>query len=199
MSNDAQWVIQLSLGVTFALSTLSKLTDPVSFVRGVREYKILPRQGAVLFAVFVIVAELLLSISHLSGQMLRVAAPLGFALLVSFAAAVAITLARHRELPCLCFGAEGEMVSGRTLARLGITILGELILMLQPGFFSARSGRALFAASAHEAVIALAWTLFVLVAILWLLQVPELLDLARTRFSGQLAGHAGPDVQGDTR
>jgi hypothetical protein len=199
MIENARWVIQLSLGFMFALSAVSKLKDPLSFVRGVTEYRILPRKGTVFFAVFVIVAELLLSISHLSSQMLSLAAPFGFALLSSFVAAVGINLARHRDLPCFCFGAEeGEMISGRTLVRLGIAILGESILMLQPGFFSAPSGRALFTASAHEAVIALAWTLFLLIAILWVLEMPGLLDLARARFSGQLAGKAGLETQGGT-
>jgi len=199
MSDNVRLIVQFSLGFTFALSVVSKITDPVSFARGVREYKILPRQGAVCFAIVVIVSELFLSISHLSGRMLRVAVPLGLALLSSFGAAVAINLTRDRHVPCFCFGAEEEeMISGRTLARLGIAILGEFILMLQPGFFSTASGSALLTASAQEVVVALAWTLFLLVAILWLLEMPDLLDLARARFSGQLADKGGPGAQGGT-
>lgn len=196
MSDDARWVIQLSLGFTFALSAISKLRAPISFIRGVREYQVLPPKIAELFAAFVIFAETFLAVSHLSGQMLRTAVPLGFVVLGIFAAGVVLNLMRHRDLPCFCFGTGEELISGRTLARLGITSLGELTLMLKPGFFSTSFARSSLTASVHEVVIAIAWAVFLLVAVLWVLEMPGLLQLARGRFTGELDIQPRADEQG---
>lgn len=154
MNDQARWVVQLSLGVMFAVSAASKLRDPVGFARGVELYKIVPRCLAFALAFLVILCEGFLSLSYLGGWLMVFSVPLGLALLSSFFLAVTINLLRRRDLPCFCFGGdEGERISARSLARLAIAISGELVLILQPGFFSSRFARFAYHASARDMVL----------------------------------------------
>jgi hypothetical protein len=43
-------------------------------------------------------------------------------LLSTFAAAIAITLQRGKQIPCGCFGDDGELVRPRSLARIGLLL-----------------------------------------------------------------------------
>ena len=185
-----RWVVQLCLGTMFALSAASKIGNPRGFARGVEEYRILPRRVAFLFALLVILCEIFLSLSHIFGWLLVYAVPVGVAMLCSFFVAVSVNLARKRNLPCFCFGGyEQEPISSRSLARLAIAILGELLLLLHPGFFDNSFPRAASHASAQDVVLAGTWTLFVLIATLWVLSLPDLLRLVLSKLHWQ---HASP-------
>lgn len=101
MNVQIGWVVQLSLGVMFAVSTASKLGDPMSFVRGVREYRVLPQRSVLVFAILLIVCEAFVSLSHLGGWLLAFAAPMGLTMLCIFFVAVSVNLVRKRNLSCL--------------------------------------------------------------------------------------------------
>lgn len=109
MNVQIGWVVQLSLVVMFAVSTASKLGDPMSFVRGVREYRILPQRSALVFAILLIVCEAFVSLSHLGGWLLAFAAPMGLTMLCIFFVAVSVNLVRTEPLlPLLWKRAGGD-------------------------------------------------------------------------------------------
>jgi len=184
--SQIRWVVQLSLGIMFALSTASKLADPMGFIRGVREYRILPQRSVLVFSLLLIVCEGFVSLSHLANWLLVFAAPIGLTMLCVFFAAVSVNLVRKRHLPCFCFGSgQRETTSARSLVRLAIAILGELVLLLQPGFFSGSFAHPAYYASAKDAVIAVSLALFALIATVWVLSLPDLLRLLRGRLHNQ--------------
>jgi hypothetical protein len=179
MNDQIRWVVQLSLGVMFALSVASKLRDPMGFARGVEEYNIVPRRVASGFAFLVIVCEAFLSVSYLGGWLIVFSVPLGLTLLTGFFAAVSVNLLRQRELPCYCFGSdEGERISARSLARLAMAISGELVLVLEAGFFSSPFTQSARQASPRDIALAVSWSILTLVAAVWALNLPDLLALA---------------------
>jgi len=185
MTDQFPWIVQLSLGVTFALSAASKLREPRLFVHGVEEFRILPHRTVFVFALAVIFCEVLLSLSHLSGFLLTYTAPVGVAMLCSFLIAVSINLAKKRNVPCFCFGgSEDETVSPRSVARLLVVISGEVVVLLGPGHSSSRIRDGSHTTS-NDFVLALAWTLFTLIATVWMLSLPDLLRLILPKFSGQ--------------
>lgn len=116
------------VAVTLLLSGVAKVRDLPGFVRGVREYHLLPEFLVRPLASLVPVVELTLGLLLLIG----VAAPwpaLGALMLfVVFAAAVAINIGRGRVIPCFCMGASAkETIGGATLLRLGL--LGALAVI----------------------------------------------------------------------
>jgi uncharacterized membrane protein YphA (DoxX/SURF4 family) len=112
-----------ALGLTFLASGLSKLRDRDGFVLGVLEYQVLPPPLAILYGRSLPFIEVLLGLALVAGVWPTVAGFASAALLLSFSAAVAINLARKRQLDCHCFTSErGERLGWLTLVRLGILL-----------------------------------------------------------------------------
>lgn len=109
------------------------------------------------------------------------ALPLGLLLLLAFALAVGVNLGRGRVLPCYCFGNRaqgGEMLSGRTLARLLLLFSGEAFLLVEVGVHHSRAAiYPLHAGSLFQFSLAFFWGSFVLLAGSWLLSLTELVNL----------------------
>lgn len=180
MSDEAWWVIQLALGAVFLLSATGKLRSPIAFARGVVDYEILPPRLAFIFGFLVIPLESFLAFSHLTGWLLVAAVPIGLAILLSFAMAVGLNLARGRGLPCYCFGGQSrEMLSGRSLARLVMMISGEFVLLVRPGFFSGSLSRYTAVVTERDLILGPTWMLFVMMSAMWALSLPDLIDLLR--------------------
>ena len=164
-------VARLALGLVFLLSTLGKLRRPVAFLRGVAEYEILPAPLAYVFGAVLIPVEAFLAVAHLTGWELRIAVPLGIAVLLTFATAVGINLGRNRDLLCLCFDSlGGERISVRSLAQLGLLLGAEVLLL---------SGPALRPAGGGDLALAGVWAVFSLLGGLWLLRADEVFQLFR--------------------
>jgi hypothetical protein len=104
MGGSVIYLLRLSMGVLFALAVAGKLKNPGAFIRAVRDYKVLPAGLSSVVGVVLIPTELALAFSHLTGKLLLLIAPLGIFVLSSFAAAIALNLARGREINCGCFG-----------------------------------------------------------------------------------------------
>lgn len=109
---------QLSLGIVFAASAWAKLRDPARFAEVVRSYAILPRSAATGAAWLVIVLETALAAAFVTGAAAGAAAFVCGALLAAFLVAVAVVLRRGEQVSCGCFGADDELVSRATAARL---------------------------------------------------------------------------------
>ncbi len=180
---EIRLVVQLALGLVFLLSTASKIFDPKGFLHGVADYEILPRSLAYLVALLVIPLEGWLAVAHLTGWLLTVAVPIGLGTLTIFAAAVGVNLRRGRALPCYCFGAfDGETISVRTLARLFLLSLCEVLLFAEHR--SSTTGRLLYSPQVFDFQkfgFLLLLAVFLLVAGSWILSFPDLVILLRPR------------------
>lgn len=198
MIDEMRIVVQLAIGLVLLQSSSVKLLNPVGFAKGVREYQILPASLAYLVGLLLIPLELFLAVSHLTGWLLAFAVPIGVAMLASFVAAVAINLKREVVLPCYCFGAQGdETISKRTLARLFLMIGGELLLIADPSLFS--TSKLIYPTritNLSELALVLFWSMFLLVAGLWLLSVTDLIALLRkcVTCGGQAKANSSSDT-----
>lgn len=140
MQNRMTLVVQLAVGLVFLLSVNGKLMNPLGFARGVIEYRILPDRVSYLAGLLLIPTEILLAATHLTGWLLSFGVLSGIAVLTCFMTGVAINLRRGRLLPCHCFGAsKGDVISGRTLARLALLMAGELLLLAGVDFSMANN------------------------------------------------------------
>jgi hypothetical protein len=171
--------VQLALGLVFLLSALGKALNPAGFARGVKEFQILPGSLAYIAGLLLIPLEMFLAVSHLTGWLLGLGVLIGLATIASFVVAVSINLKRGRALPCYCFsGQGGETLSGRTVARLLLLFAGELLLIADPGLFSASEliypGRV---GDLSELGFSLFWAIFTLIAGMWLLSLPDVIEL----------------------
>ena len=121
---QVQLVLRLTLGLIFLVSAITKLRDPAAFVRGVLEYRVLPRPLARVYGWLLPFVELGAGLLLLSGFIQAVAAGLAVLMLVSFAIAVSINAVRGRPAPCHCFGQASE-------SRIGWhTVVRDLALLL---------------------------------------------------------------------
>ena len=169
-------VLQLLLGLVFAISTLGKLRRPAAFIRGVEDYEILPRVLAPIAGALLIPVEAFLAVSHLTGWALGAAAPLGLVTLGVFLTAVSVNLARRRDLLCHCFdSAYGERISMRSVVQL------VLLLVAEAGVagWAVRGSLTDRVASGADLLHALLWAVFVLLVGLWLLRADEMVRLVR--------------------
>src|SRR5574341_510058 len=174
--------LQFSLGIVFLLSALPKLREPLAFVGGVVEYKILPAQVARVFALALIPLEAFLAVAFLTGLWTEIALPLSTVLLSLFLIAVAINLRRGRSVQCGCFGNTGELISPRTLARL-------LLLLIVVTFLTAFRSRSSSSLPVLARMTADMSTLidfnqivflsaFLILLSAWILNLPELISLS---------------------
>lgn len=190
-------VIQLAIGTVLLFSGLSKVRDPLGFAHGVEDYEVLPDRLAVIFGLLVVPLEIAIAVSHLTGWWISTAVILGLAMFGSFAVAVAINLARGRSLPCYCFGdGAHETISAQTLVRLLLLIAGEGLLLLS----LQRSGTAnsvLELATPQEFGMALFWTAVVVVAAMWILGLPDLLELLRSSAAANERQEGTLDAKGE--
>jgi hypothetical protein len=181
--SELRLIAQLALGLVFGLACTAKLRAPAAFVNGVVEYEVLPRPAALALGVLLIPLEGLLAASLLSGWMAGVALPVAMALLAAFAVAVAINLARHREVPCHCLGGgPGETISPRTLARLALLLGGVALVAADRTAWGPPLTRwtAARTAGGEDLMHAVMLAALLLAAGVWLLHAPELWTLARS-------------------
>ena len=168
---------QLALGMVFAGAAAAKLRDPAAFLRGVVDYDLLPRRGALAAGALLLPLEGLLAFCLLSGWLLGAALPGAGALLAVFFAAVATNLARHRKVPCYCLGGdEGEAISPRTLVRLALLLAAAALAGTERQAWRRPLTRwtAARVAGGEELMHAAMLAALLLVAAAWLLHAREL-------------------------
>lgn len=194
--SELRLVVQLALGLVFALACLAKLRAPAAFVRGVVGYQVLPRPAALVLGAALIPLEGLLGAALLSGWLAGAALPVAVVLLAGFTAAVAVNLARHREVPCHCLGGgAGEPISRRTLGRLAMLLGGAALLAADRGQWGLPLTRwtAARVAAGEDLLQALTLAALLLAAAAWLLQAPELWTLTRPAVApARRRGRGGP-------
>ena len=86
--------IQMALGLVYGIAALHKVRDPLAFADGIRRYNLVPQSATIGVAVVITCTELLVAYTHITGVYAMIGMVIGAALLVSFAAATAVVLAR---------------------------------------------------------------------------------------------------------
>ena len=172
--------IQFAIGIVLLCSCVGKWLNPLRFARNVGNYELLPQRLGYWFGLLVIPLETWLALAHLTGWKLQLAVRVTLALFASFAFAISINLLRGHRLPCYCFGEnDDELISGSTLLRLAILLLGEAALLRR--HYAEKMTSLVFATTpAHESIgFAVLTAVLVLIATTWLLSIPDLFDLLR--------------------
>lgn len=142
MTGELRLLAQIALGIVFLLSFLGKARKPKAFLRGVDEYGLLPRRAAYAAGAVLIPVEGFLALSLLTGWQLALGAPLALASLLAFVIAVSLALKRKRDVPCYCMGGEdGERISARTVARLGLLLTGAALVTSDPALWAGPATR----------------------------------------------------------
>jgi hypothetical protein len=173
--------LQVGIGLVFVWSSLGKVRDPSAFAEGLADYQMLPRKLLYPASFTVIVVEALISAAHLAGWLLWLFLPLSLGFLASFIAVSWINLRSRRHARCMCFGvASGEVVSHRTLLRLGLLFAGEGLLFFHLPHSTWNALAALTPADlASITIMAVAG----LGLLSWTLAIPDLMALSGTRSS----------------
>jgi hypothetical protein len=193
------FAVQLSLGIVFLLSAIPKLRHPLAFARDVAAYDILPAKLSYPLAFALIPLEALMAFAFLTGWLMDVALPLAAFVLVTFLIAVGINLRRGRTIPCGCFGDTSEVISARTAVRLLLLLFAIALLVVIRGTGVAAVtgiGLAFVQASTDMSVIlyllqSIFFAVFLVLLTTWILNLPELIYLARHLGSGRfLSGDA---------
>ncbi|MGH2410844.1 MAG: MauE/DoxX family redox-associated membrane protein [Chloroflexota bacterium] len=121
---DLAFAAAVALGVVFLVSGSSKLRDPNGFVVGVLMYQVLPPWLAIAYGKLLPFAELICGLALVLGVSPSITGSLATVLLLSFLIAVAINLARGRQLVCHCLGSQSrEQLGWTTLARLCVLLI----------------------------------------------------------------------------
>ena len=115
-------IARLALAALFAIAGAAKLADRDDARRTLRGFEVPERLVATL-AVLVPVAELATAGALIASRTIVAGALAALVLLAAFSAAIAVAIARGRQVDCGCFGRlYSAMVSRRTLARNGALI-----------------------------------------------------------------------------
>ena len=202
MQNRMTLVVQLAVGLVFLLSVAGKLMNPRDFARGVVEYQVLPDRLSYLAGLLLIPTEILLAAVHLSGLLSPFGALLGVAVLTCFTAGVALNLKRGRSLPCYCFGnSKRDVISGRTLARLLLLMVGEMLLLADFAFSRANNPVNLVRVhNVSEFSLAFLSAIFLLIFGSWFIKAVDVVELLRPwrsngELSSQSASHSTQNIQ----
>jgi hypothetical protein len=125
--------------------------------------------------VTVITLEVFIAFSHLTGYLLQVGVLIGLGLIVIFVVAVGLNLKRGRSVPCYCFGTSESHISIGTLVRLALLAAGEAVLFMLHQHIRTTT------LALSNLGLAFFWSTFVLLVSIWLLAVPDILKLLRTK------------------
>lgn len=180
-------VLRLALGVVFMWAAVGKLLHPARFAAGLGAYAALPTPALAALAAILILLELFLGVSHLSGWLLREGIILALATLILFAAVVRWRLSDGRTGPCLCFNVDddSEQISQRTIARLGLLIAGEILLIANIGSWSGASepNRVFNPQTSDTFIMMAVWTIILLMLGAWFLRLTDVLELINNKSS----------------
>jgi Methylamine utilisation protein MauE len=116
------YALQLALGVVFFLAAGTKLRRPRRFARVVAVQGLVPVGAASPAAWTVVALESAVAFALLTGWQAGPAAVVATLLLAAFATMTVVNLRRRRMVPCGCFGSATEMISARSLVRLGMLV-----------------------------------------------------------------------------
>jgi len=179
MATNFAIVSQFIIGLVFLLSSANALKNPVTFAQGIADYDLLSASFSPAAAILIIVLELWIAFTHLSGLFLEFGSPTAMLLLVIFGVAVAINLGRGRNVHCHCFGSR-ELISIATLLRLVLLSAGETFVLR----FS--DEQLLSHLSRKDIALGMFWAIFLAVVFLWISRVNDLMRLLMLKNSEEV-------------
>ena len=177
------YALQLALGAVFLLAAVAKLRRPRRFARVVAVQGLVPAAVASPVAWGVVSLETAVASALLTGWLATPAAVVATLLLAAFAATTAVNLRRKRVVPCGCFGSAAEMISARSLVRLGALMGAGAVLIglsatgTEPVTLTSIVRRGSDGAAYFFEAASLSIVLMLLG--LWALHMPEILSLFR--------------------
>lgn len=110
------------LGFVFLFASLPKLAAPRDFARAVANYQLLPHRFVSHVARLLPALEFVAAMCLLAGVAIPVVAAMASALLLAFAAAVAINLLRGRVIECGCGGLAAPKTIGPGLVARDVAL-----------------------------------------------------------------------------
>ena len=126
----ATLVARLVLAAVFAVAGAAKLADRDDARRTLRGFEV-PAALVAPLALLVPGAELATAGALLATPTVVAGAVAAIVLLTAFSAAIAVAIARGRQVQCTCFGRlYSAMVSRRTLARNGLLLAGAAFVLV---------------------------------------------------------------------
>lgn len=182
MTEFAKYVghsLQLVLGMVFLVAAVAKLRSPSLFVAVLSKYELFPAALSGVVARGLILVELLIAASLLSGIATAVAVPASGLLLLGFTIVVGSNVRRGRVIPCGCFGSASELVSPRTLARLVMLMGATAVIAVEqasPTWTPMKVG-----ASLERVLLTVVLAAFIVITATWLLHVHEVRALLQRR------------------
>lgn len=123
-------ILQLSVGITFMVSFLSKAGDPGALRLNIARYRILPASVTGLAAYALLFGESIVAFCLVTGIAVPVGLALGASLLLAFLFGVLKNLHVDQPPPCGCFGSREETISGVTVARILLLLLSVGVLII---------------------------------------------------------------------
>jgi hypothetical protein len=139
------------------------------------QYDVVAPSQAATVAVLIVAAEILIAVSHVSGQYVDSVALVALGLLAVFLLAVTRAICRGQRARCLCFGAQGEFVSVRSVVRIVLLLIAEFVIWI-----SATSGprpSSEDGADLKEAMVLATTSISCLIALHWILSAPQFYSL----------------------
>ncbi|OJV91576.1 MAG: hypothetical protein BGO39_20570 [Chloroflexi bacterium 54-19] len=124
---------RILLGILFAYSFTRKMTDVSSFAKSISGFGLFPKKFSMFLSIWVLVAELTITILFVVGNfILNLAFLLAIILLAVFSFALFLVIKQKKIVACNCFGANDKPVTSFDLVRnIGF------ILCALTGFFTA--------------------------------------------------------------
>jgi hypothetical protein len=172
---------QLSIGLVFALSSVTKLRRPRAFARNVHEYRVLPEWASRAIAVPIIAVELAIALALLTGVLAAAALVASLVVLTIFLAAVGFNLRRGRRVACGCFGSSAERISRRSAARLLILLaVTATLLLLWRGGYADEAGLTTLGTASLDDLLSV-WLVSAALLVLgsWALRLPDIVAMVR--------------------
>ena len=121
---------RMVLGLVFIAAALPKLMDPPGFAKSIWAYELFPAWSLHPLALVLPWLELLCGLALCLGLWIRAAAAWTAVLLLSFALALAINLARRHPVDCGCFGSATPKTEKERLIDMRWSLLRDAGLLL---------------------------------------------------------------------
>ncbi len=178
------WVFEVlarAIGLVFAYAAYAKLRNVGAFIAALRTYRIIGASFSPLAGCLLIAGEMAIAASHLTFFALPYMVSATIALLSVFIGYSAVVVWRGERQRCLCFGADQQdHLDGRTIARTGVLLAGEVVLL---GAASFGFGATLvpWQDSIVEFVATIAAALPLVMIVIWCLSIPDVVVWWRLR------------------
>lgn len=176
--------LQLTTGGMFLFAAILKLPNLQGFQATLGAYAILPKQVIREAALLLVLTEAVVGLLLIVGKAVTTASVLALVMIAIFASGVTVNLLRGRSIECGCFGTSSDVISARSLVRLGLVALPPLVLLVDrsPGI-ALRDVLLDRDEALARSTVSSAMALCLVIVGMWILATPQLVRLARA------AGH----------